>query len=100
VIKTKTQAGKVVPRQMDGFIRLIEQRYFVVDRFEIGDAGETPVAFSGPGCLVALSGSAAVITEHDRVELKVGEAVVVPPGKGATVETGSGVSFVRCVAPA
>jgi mannose-6-phosphate isomerase len=100
VIKTKTQAGKIAPRKMDGFIRLIEQRYFVVDRFEIAGAGETAVGFSGPGCLVALSGSAAVITEHGRVELKVGEAVVVPRANGVTVETGSGVSFVRCVAPA
>jgi mannose-6-phosphate isomerase len=99
VIKTKTQAGKVAPRKMDGFTRLIEQRYFVVDRFEIANAGETAVDFSGPGCLVALSGSAVVITEQGRVELKVGEAVVVPTANGATVEAGSGVSFVRCVAP-
>jgi mannose-6-phosphate isomerase len=100
VIKTKTQAGKVAPKQMEGFIRLIEQRYFIVDRFEIADAGETAVDFSGPGCLVALSGSAAVITEHGQVELKVGEAVVVSKTNGVTVEAGSGVSFVRCVAPA
>jgi mannose-6-phosphate isomerase len=100
VIKKKTQAGKVVPRKMDGFIRLIEQRYFVVDRFEIANAGETAVDFSGPGCLVALSGSAVVITEHGQVELKNGEAVLIPTANGVTVETGSGVSFVRCVAPA
>jgi mannose-6-phosphate isomerase len=100
VIKMKTQAGKVVPRKMDGFIRLIEQRYFVVDRFEIANAGETAVDFSGPGCLVALSGSAVVITEHGQVELKNGEAVLIPTANGVTVETGSGVSFVRCVAPA
>ena len=100
VIKTKTQAGKVKPRQMDGFTRLIKQTYFVVDRFEIADAGETAVDFSGPGCLVVLSGGAAVITERGQVELKVGEAVVVPKTNGVTVETGSGVSFVRCVAPA
>jgi mannose-6-phosphate isomerase len=100
VIKTKTQAGKVTPRGMDGFTRLIEQRYFVVDKFEIADAGETTVDFSGPGCLVALSGSAAVLTVHGRVELKVGEAVVVPNLNTVTVEAGDGVSFVRCVAPA
>lgn len=100
VIKTRTQAGKVTPWVMDGFTRLIEQRYFVVDRFEIAGARETAVDFSGPGCLVALSGSAAVLTEHDRVELKVGEAVVVPTANRVTVESGSGVSFVRCVAPA
>ncbi|HEX3966484.1 MAG TPA: type I phosphomannose isomerase catalytic subunit [Edaphobacter sp.] len=101
VIKMKTQAGKIPPRKMDGFTRLIEQKYFVVDRFEIADAGETEVGFSsGPGCLVALSGSAAVLTEHSRVELNVGEAVVMTTGNPVMVATGSGVSFVRCVAPA
>ena len=100
VIKTKTQAGKVAPKKMDGFTRLIEQRYFVVDRFEIANVGEATVDFSGPGCLVALSGGATVITEHGQVELKVGEAVVMPETNGVTVETGSGVSFMRCVAPA
>jgi mannose-6-phosphate isomerase len=100
VIKTKTAAAKVTPRGMDGFTRLIEQKYFVVDRFEMARAGETTVAFSGPGCLVALSGSAVVITEYGQVELKVGEAVVIPKTNGVTVETGSDVSFMRCVAPA
>jgi mannose-6-phosphate isomerase len=100
VIKTKTAAGKVKPRVMNGFTRLIDQRYFVVDRFEIAGAGEMAVDFSGPGCLVALSGSAVVISEHGQVELKIGEAVVVPKTNGITVETGSRVSFVRCIAPA
>jgi plastocyanin len=58
------------------------------------------VDFSWPGCLVALSGSAAVLTEHGRVELKVGEAVVVPNPNTVTVVAGDGVSFVRCIAPA
>src|ERR1700748_2530869 len=99
VIKMKTQAGKVKPRQMDGFTRLIEQTYFVVDRFEIAEAREMAGNFSGPGGLVALSGSATVLTEQGQVELKVGEAVVVPETNGVTVKTGSSVSFVRCVAP-
>ena len=40
VMKAKTAAGKVAPREMDGFLRLIEQKYFVVDRFELGGRGE------------------------------------------------------------
>ena len=50
VTKERTRAGKVAPRPMDGFTRLIEERYFVVDRFDI--VGETVVTFAGTGCLV------------------------------------------------
>jgi mannose-6-phosphate isomerase len=101
VMKAKTAAGKVAARAMDGFARLIEQQYFVVDRFELGKAKETVVSFAGPGCLVALSGSGVVISADGEVELMPGQAVVVPVGNGAiTVETGVGVSFVRCEAPA
>src|SRR6202046_3113939 len=49
VMKAKTAAGEVPPRAMDGFTRLIEQQYFVVDRFELGKAKETVVSFAGPG---------------------------------------------------
>ncbi|HMH14921.1 MAG TPA: type I phosphomannose isomerase catalytic subunit [Edaphobacter sp.] len=100
VIKTETAAGKVEPREMDGFTRLIEQKYFVVDRFDLDKAHEVAVAFDGPGCLVGLAGSAVVVTVDGDVELTPGRAIVVPEGNtGTIVETGSGVSFVRCVAP-
>jgi mannose-6-phosphate isomerase len=99
VIKTKTAAGKVMPRVMDGFTRLIEQSYFVVDRFDLASASETVVSCDGPGCLIGLSGSGVVRCGADEVELKVAQGVVVPVGD-VIVETGSGVSFVRCVAPA
>jgi len=100
VIKPKTAAGKVVPRMMDGFTRLIEQKYFVVDRFDVG-AGEVPVAMDGPGCLVALSGSCVVRFDGDELELKTAQAVVVPQGTGAVrVVAETAVSFMRCVAPA
>jgi mannose-6-phosphate isomerase len=98
VIKTKTAAGKVAPRLMDGFTRLIEQRYFVVDRFDVGAGDDVGVAMDGAGCLVGLSGGGVVRCDEDEVELKVGQAVVVPVG-GGTVATHSGVSFMRCVAP-
>ena len=43
VMKTHTAAGKVRPRQMDGFVRLIEQKYFVVDRYEVAAGGEAVI---------------------------------------------------------
>jgi mannose-6-phosphate isomerase len=101
VIRAKTAAGKVAPRQMEGFTRLIDQKYFVVDRFDVGKASEANVSFDTPGCLVGLAGSAAVITADGDVELNPGHAVVVTEGDGSViVESGSGVSFVRCLAPA
>ncbi len=100
VIKTQTAAGKVPPQVMDGFTRLIEQHYFVVDRFDLGEMDEKRVSFSAPGCLVGLRGSVAVITPEDEVELLPGQAVIVPPGhREVIVEAEKGASFVRCVAP-
>jgi mannose-6-phosphate isomerase len=101
VMKNETAAGKVAPRQMDGFTRLIEQKYFIVDRFDVAAGGSTTVAMDGAGCLVGLRGSALVKADGSAAELKPGQAVVVPVGSGAVaVEASSGASFVRCVAPA
>lgn len=100
VIKPQTAAGKVPQQVIDGFTRLIEQQYFVVDRFDLGKMEEQRVSFSGPGCLVGLTGNVAVITPGDEVELVPGQAVIVPPGHGEViVEAEKGASFVRCVAP-
>ena len=98
VIRTKTAAGKVAPRVMEGFTRLIEQKYFVVDRFEVA-SGEVTATLEGAGCLVGLTGSGLVACGEDKVELKAGQAVVVPLGSGPMVVSGAGLSFVRCVAP-
>jgi mannose-6-phosphate isomerase len=101
VMKLKTAAGKVKPVAMDGFVRLIEQKYFVMDRYDIAGAGEVAVATDGPGCLVGLSGGAAVIGGPEgEVELVAGKAVVVPVEcPSVIVETGVGASFVKCWAP-
>ena len=93
-------SGKVAPRKMDGFTRLIEQRYFVVDRFELGATGKESVSLDGAGCLVGLTGRGVVGTPDGELELIPGKAVVVPMGDGSViVETSSGVTFARCVAP-
>jgi mannose-6-phosphate isomerase len=98
VIRTKTAAGKVAPRVMDGFTRLIEQKYFVVDRFELA-SGEVTVTLDGAGCLVGLAGRGVVRFGSEEVELKAGQAVVVAAGSGPVGVSGVGLSFVRCVAP-
>jgi mannose-6-phosphate isomerase len=101
VMKLHTAAGKVQPRAMDGFMRLIAQKYFVVDRYDVGKWSEATVPIEGAGCLVGLSGTAVVTGGPEgQVELLPGRAVVVPADYGSvTVETDTGVSFVRCFAP-
>ena len=102
VMKMQTAAGKVKPVAMDGFTRLIEQKYFVVDRYDVAAGSEVVVPTAGrPGCLVGLSGMAAVIGgDEGEVEMFPGRAVVLPAGcNGVIMETGVGVSFVRCWAP-
>jgi mannose-6-phosphate isomerase len=98
VIKTKTAAGKVAPRGMDGFTRLIEQQYFVVDRFDV-PTGNVTITLDGAGCLVGLAGNGAVRFGETEVELKAGQAIVVPVGSGSFVVSGDKLSFARCVAP-
>ncbi|RXH55960.1 Mannose-6-phosphate isomerase [Granulicella sibirica] len=95
VTKTETRAGKVPARPMDGFVRLIEERYFVVDRFECSD--EVLVPFAGIGCLVGLTGSGTVRTAAGEVALTPGRAVICPIGDVSVL--GDAVGFVRCVAP-
>jgi len=101
VMKTRTAAGKVQPIQMDGFVRLIEQRYFVVDRYDVAAGGEVVVPVSGAGCLVGLGGAAMVESEgSEPVELLPGKAVVVPRGLDeVVVRSGVGGAFVRCFEP-
>ena len=101
VMRAETAAGKVQPKQMDGFVRLIEQKYFVVDRYDVAAGGELVVPTRGAGCLVGLWGVAAVIGgPQGQVELLPGKAVVVPAEcPSVIVETGSEVSFVKCWAP-
>jgi mannose-6-phosphate isomerase len=99
VMKAKTAAGKVAPKKMDGFTRLIEQKYFVVDRFDFEGADEVRIAMDGAGCLVGLAGGGVVRWGGDEVELKEGLAVVVPVGSGPVLVSGDGLRFVRCVAP-
>jgi mannose-6-phosphate isomerase len=96
VMKTRTAAGKVAPKKMDGFTRLIEQKYFVVDRYDVAADSEVRIPIREAGCLVGLSGVAAV----GEGEMFPGRAVVIPAGCNAViVEAATGVSFVRCWVP-
>ena len=94
VVKTKTAAGKVKPRQMEGFLRLIESQYFIVDLWEIAPGLAEEMPMDGIGCVVGLKGDAAV----NEVRFGAGQAVVVPVGS-VTMTSTSGATFVRCWEP-
>jgi mannose-6-phosphate isomerase len=98
VMQMKTRAGKVAPREMDGFTRLIEEQYFTVDRFELEPMEPITLETAGPGCFIGLEGNVYVITPGDEVELLPGQAVVIPAGTSVIVEAEDGGSFVRCFA--
>jgi mannose-6-phosphate isomerase len=100
-MRTRTAAGKVKPVAMDGFTRLMAQRYFVVDRYDLATGGEAVVPTEGAGCVVGISGMAVLESEDgEDVELLAGRAVVVPVECGAVrVSSSVGASFVRCFAP-
>lgn len=97
VMRSRTRAGKVKPRTMDGFVRLIEEEYFVVDRFEGNE--RRSVTMDGPGCLVALSGKGRCVGGVDAVEMIAGHAVVVAAGAEVQVSGEEGFAFLRCMAP-
>ena len=102
VTKLQTAAGKVAAMEMDGFTRLIEQKYFVVDKFELemGAAVSLADVTGVSGCVVCLKGSGTLTSSEGAVELRVGEAVVVP-AKASNVQVKADVPLTvfRCFEP-
>jgi mannose-6-phosphate isomerase len=94
VIKLRTDSGKVKPKTMSGFTRLIETKYFVVDLFELSPGKTFEMPMDNVGCVAALKGRAAV----NEVEFSAGQAVVLPYGSVA-MSSRDGATLVRCWEP-
>ena len=94
VVKTKTDAGLIKPRKEHGFTRLIEAKYFVVDRYELAAGATTTIENPSAGCVIGLAGTGLL----GGVEIMVGQAVVVPIGT-STIESQSGLTFAWCWEP-
>ncbi|HEY0306775.1 MAG TPA: type I phosphomannose isomerase catalytic subunit [Acidobacteriaceae bacterium] len=97
VMKPKTRAGKVAPVQVEGFTRLIQEKYFTVDRFEL-TAGHTHTfgAMRVPQILVVLSGSATLTCDGESLPLERGKATVIPAGAtAAVVQSDPGCTLIR-----
>jgi mannose-6-phosphate isomerase len=102
VMKMHTAAGKVAPVRKDGFTRLIEQRYFVVDRYDLapGEIADLSDIAGVSGCIASFSGSGIVRSDAGTVELLPAQAVVVPATASAvTVQAETTLSFLRAFEP-
>lgn len=94
VIKLGTEAGKVMPDKEDKYTRLIETKYFVIDRFELAPGTAMELSMDGTGCVVGLSGAAAV----NAIQFGPGQAVIVPLGS-VLLSSQDGAVVVRCWQP-
>ncbi len=94
VVKTETDAGLIEPEEFDEFTRLIEAKYFVVDRYDLPAGARTTIENPSAGCVVGLTGEGSV----EGVAVKVGQAVVVPVG-ASVVESEHGMTFAWCWEP-
>jgi mannose-6-phosphate isomerase len=104
VVRTETSAGKITPQEVDGFTRLISQRYFTVDRFELaaGDTVAIPASDTAglSSCLIALSGAGTISTAAGSVDLLPGKAVVLPASStNPTIAATSPLVVIHCFEP-
>jgi mannose-6-phosphate isomerase len=104
VVRTQTAAGKVASQVIDGFTRLIAQKYFTVDRFDVAAGASTLIPPSDTAglssCLIPLSGTGRVATAAGSVELVAGKAVILPANSGnATVEADTSLTVIHCFEP-
>ena len=87
VSRAETRAGKVTPVAIDGGLRLIRERYFTVDRFELpaGKRLELRDAVGRPHCFTTLVGDGEMreVGEVDGAHLRRAASVVVPACCGA-----------------
>jgi len=97
VMREKTRAGKVAPVTVDGFTRLIKEKYFTVDRFEL-TAGHTHAfaAMAVPQILVVLTGDAVMECGGETLALERAKATVIPANAAAAVvHSAPGCTIVR-----
>jgi mannose-6-phosphate isomerase len=99
VIKVENDSGKVVPRQSEGCTELIDVKYFAVSRCDV--IADEPRAVRSRGtaeCVVGILGQGTVVCGETRLDLPVGQAVVIPACCEEYSVEGE-CSFVRCGLP-
>jgi len=109
VLRAHTDAGKVAPKPIAAqngtapYTRLIAQKYFTVDRFEIPASTTThlPAITGLASCVIPLTGSGTLHTAAGSVELIPGKAVLIPaPSTDLRIEATTPIALVHCTEPA
>lgn len=102
--RLQTAAGKKSPKVDGAITRLIEQKYFTVDRLAIdsGSPFHSEVRTSVPHALVPVTGTAVLYAEGcDPVDLVPGRAVVVPASiSGYRLASNDAAEVIRSQPPA
>ncbi len=98
-----TAAGKVAPKQQADSTLLIEQRYFTVDRLQIGSAA--PRQYQGtatPHTLVLIEGDAEIVTATGGcLACSKGQAAIVPASVAQySIRSTGDATLVRSIPPA
>ena len=102
--RLRTAAGKVPPKIEGARTRLIEQKYFTVDRIAVDSASPflSEASAGVPQTLVAVEGAAVCTAEGcDPVDLSAGRAVVIPAAiRAYRLESAGAASIIRSQPPA
>ncbi len=97
-----TSAGKIAPKQQADSTLLIDQKYFVVDRFQQKAGSSIDLAGTGtPHTLVLVAGDAEVTSGDTVLSLKQGQAAIIPASvSGYRLSSADGGTVVRSIPPA
>jgi mannose-6-phosphate isomerase len=79
VIKIENNSRKIAPEQGVPFTKLIENEFFVVERWDVSAGGHFDVFCGGtPDIVVGLGGRGVIEHGGTRLELPAGQAIVIP----------------------
>ncbi len=84
VSRAATRAGKIEPKQIANGTRLIDEKYFIVDRFELpaGESLRLDDALGKPHCFTTLAGRGALGSGEGEGTLHRAQATLVPASAG------------------
>ena len=102
VTRSATEAGPVLPQQMDGFSRLVSSPYFAVDRFALDGVENVRLRDTDKlQILVALSDGCSLVLDGDHMfDLPRGKAALLPAsGAWYALHSGGHAEVVRILQP-
>jgi mannose-6-phosphate isomerase len=101
--RPRTRAGKVQPIAHPSGQRLIQEQYFIVDRFPLSPGQRLPLGVGAgiPQAFVLLEGSATLVAEGEvPLDLRRGQAAVLPAcAKSCELRGESAAQVIRSMPP-